>query len=97
MYLIIAKNSNYDGYQRGLASIVYIYIYIFFLIKRLPAQLSKIKIYQTKKYLNQLVEKLNKVYSPLTDNIWGAALADMQLISKFNKGFRLSLCYWYFQ
>ena len=30
MYLIIAKNSNYDGYQRGLASIVYIYIYIFF-------------------------------------------------------------------
>ena len=27
-----------------------------------------------------------KVYLPFTDNIWGADLADMQLISKFVKG-----------
>ena len=33
-----------------------------------------------------------KVHSPLIDNIWGAALTDMQLISKFNKGFRFLLC-----
>ena len=26
------------------------------------------------------------------DNIWGADVADMQLISKFSKGFRFSLC-----
>ena len=26
------------------------------------------------------------------DNIWGADLSDMQLISKFNKGFRFLLC-----
>ena len=26
------------------------------------------------------------------DNIWGTDLADMQLISKFNKGFRFLLC-----
>ena len=26
------------------------------------------------------------------DNIWGADLADMQLISKFNKGIRFLLC-----
>ena len=26
------------------------------------------------------------------DNIWGADLGDMQLISKFNKGFRFSSC-----
>ena len=26
------------------------------------------------------------------ENIWGADLADMQLISKFNKGFRFLLC-----
>ena len=26
------------------------------------------------------------------DNIWGADLADMQLIGKFDKGFRFSLC-----
>ena len=33
-----------------------------------------------------------KVQSPFIDNIWGADLADMQLISKFNKGFRFLLC-----
>ena len=33
-----------------------------------------------------------KVYSGFKDNIWGADLADMQLISKFNKGFRFLLC-----
>ena len=26
------------------------------------------------------------------ENIWGADLADMQLISKFNKGFKFLLC-----
>ena len=29
-----------------------------------------------------------KVHLPFIDNIWGADLADMQLISRFNKGFR---------
>ena len=32
------------------------------------------------------------MYSGFRDNIWGADLADMQLISKFNKGFRFLLC-----
>ena len=32
--------------------------------------------------------KSRKVYSSFKDNIWGADLADMQLISKFNKGIR---------
>ena len=32
--------------------------------------------------------KKRKVYSTFKDNIWGADLADMQLISKFNQGFR---------
>ena len=50
----------------------------------------------------QLAEELHKpiirkfkkrtVYSRSKDNIWGADLADMKLISKFNKGFRFSLC-----
>ena len=31
-------------------------------------------------------------YSGFKVNIWGAYLADMQLISKFNKGFRFLLC-----
>ena len=33
-----------------------------------------------------------KVYSLFRDNIWGADLANMQLLSKFNKGFRSLLC-----
>ena len=33
-----------------------------------------------------------KVYSSFKDNIWGIDLADMQLISKYNKGTRYLLC-----
>ena len=32
------------------------------------------------------------MYSSSKDNIWGADLADMQLLGKFNKGFRFLLC-----
>ena len=32
------------------------------------------------------------MYSAFKNNIWGADLADMQLISKFNKRFRFLLC-----
>ena len=39
---------------------------------------------------NQLlkIKKKRTVYSRFKDNIWGADLADMQLISKLNKRFR---------
>ena len=36
--------------------------------------------------------KKRTIYSGFKDNIWGADLADMQLISKYNKGFRFLLC-----
>ena len=36
--------------------------------------------------------KKRKVYSALKDNIWGADLADMQLLSKYNKGTRFLSC-----
>ena len=32
------------------------------------------------------------MHSPLIDDIWGADLADMQLLSKCNKGTRFLLC-----
>ena len=32
------------------------------------------------------------MYSSFKDNIWGVDLADMQLISKYNKGIRYLLC-----
>ena len=52
--------------------------------------------------LLQLAEELHKpiirtflketVYSRFKDNIWGADLANIQLRSKFNKGFRFLSC-----
>ena len=40
-------------------------------------------------FINQF--KKGKVYSSFKDNIWGVDLADMQLISKYNKGIRYLL------
>ena len=36
--------------------------------------------------------KKRTVYSRFKDNTWGSDLADMQLISKLDKGFRFLLC-----
>ena len=36
--------------------------------------------------------KKRKVYSTFKNNIWDVDLADMQLLSKYNKGIRLLLC-----
>ena len=51
----------------------------------------------------QLADKLHKpiirklkrrmVYSSFKDNIWGADLSDMQLMSKYSKGIRFLLCF----
>ena len=92
----IAKNTKYDGYQRGLASMVYK-----FFDKKTKVSgvtLANKSIPQNE----QLAEELHKpiirkfkergVYSAFKDNIWAADLADMQLISKFNKGWRFLLC-----
>ena len=51
--------------------------------KELPEELHKPIIRKFKK---------RKVHSSFIDNIWGADLADMQIISKFSKGFRILLC-----
>ena len=37
--------------------------------------------------------KKRKVYSAFKDNIWAADLADMQLLSRYNKGIRFLLCF----
>ena len=41
-----------------------------------------------------IIRRFNKrkLHSSFTDNIWGGYLADVQLISRFNKGFRFLLC-----
>ena len=44
--------------------------------------------------LKRIIRKFKKpkLYSALVDYIWSADLEDMQLISKFNKGFQFLLC-----
>ena len=83
----IAKNPKYDGYQRGLASMVYKSF-----DKKSKGSGVNIKV----KHNEQLAKKLHKaiirnfkkrtVYSGFKDNIWGSYLADMQSLSKYNKG-----------
>ena len=92
----IAKNPKYDGYQRGLAAMVY----KFFdkKTKGSGATLANKSIPQNEKLAEELHKpiirkfKRREVYSAFKNNIWPADLTDMQLISKFNKGFRFLLC-----
>ena len=89
----IAKNPKYNGYQRGLASMVYN-----FFDKKATGSGVNIQLEfneQLAKELNQpVITKFKKIklYSGFRDNICGAGLADMQLIRKFSKGFRFLLC-----
>ena len=88
----IANDQKYDECQRGLASMVY----------KLFDKKAKGSGLANNKENIQLADELHKpitrkfkkrkVYSSFRDNIWGADLADMQLLSKFNKGFRFLLC-----
>ena len=90
--LNIAKNPKYDVYQRGLASMVY----KFFDKKSKGGGVANNEIKQNVQLAKELHEPISRnykkpVYSRSKDGIWGAGLADMQLISKFNKGFRFLL------
>ena len=87
----IASNPNYDAYQRGLASMVYK-----FCDKKSTG--SGVNFMLNQKFANELpkpiirIFKRRNVYSFFKDNIWGVDFADMQLISKYNKGIRYLLC-----
>ena len=90
-----AKYLKFDGYKRWRASM----IYNFCDEKSLCGAIKK-GIMQNKELL-ELAKKLHKtiirqfqkgiVHSSFIDNIWGADLSLIQLISKFNKEFRFSL------
>ena len=92
-----ASNPEYDGYQRGLASIVY----KFFDKKSTGSGLKKSKN-TTKPSSLILADELHKpvirkfkkrkVYSKFKDNIWRVDLADMQSLSRKNKSIKYLLC-----
>ena len=80
----IASDLKYDGYQRGLASMVY----NFFDKKSSRCGVTSMTNYQLANELQrQIIKKFKrrKVYSSFRGNIWGNDLADMQPLSKHNK------------
>ena len=84
----IASNPEYDGYQSGLASIVY----KFFDKKSVGSGIASSSILADELH-KPVIKKFNKrkVYSQFNDNIWGVDLADMQLLSRKNKGIKYRL------
>ena len=87
----IASDTKYDGYQRGLASVVY----KFFDKKSKGSGITNESNYQLANELHKpIIKKFKKrkVYSSFKDNIWGDDLADMQSLSKCNKGIKYLLC-----
>ena len=87
----IASDPKYDGYQRGLASMVY----KFFDKKSKGSGIINEPNYQLANELHKpIIRKFRKrkVYSSFRDNIWGADLADMQSLNKYNKGIKYLLC-----
>ena len=90
--LDIAKNPKYDGCQRVLACMVYK-----FFDSKVSGSGAKLRP-ENEQLANELHKPIirkfekRKVYSTFKDDIWGVDLADMQLLSKYNKGIRFSLC-----
>ena len=98
----IVSNPEYGGYQRGLASMVY----KFFDKKSMGSGFKKLKNTTKSSSLERsssiLADELHKpvikkfdkrkLYSQFKDNIWGVDLADMQSLSRKNKGIKYLLC-----
>ena len=87
----IASDPKYNGYQRGLASMVY---KIF--DKKSSASCDATEPnYQLENGLHkQIIRRFKRreVYSLFRDNIWRVHLAGMQSLSKYNKGIKYLLC-----
>ena len=87
----IASNPKYDGYQTGLAPMVY----KFFDKKSSGSGITNEPNYQLADELHKpIIKKFRKrkVYSSFRDNIWGVDLADMQSLSNYNKRIKYLLC-----
>ena len=85
----IASNPKYDVYQRGLGSMVY----KFFDKKSMGSAIASSSILADELH-KPIIKKFEKrkVYSQFKDIIWGVDLADMQSLSRQNKGIKHLLC-----
>ena len=87
----IASDPKYDGYQRGIASMVYKFY------DKMSSG-SGVNTEPNHKIANELHKQIirrfkrRKVYSSFRYNVWGVDLADMQSLSKYNKGVTYLLC-----
>ena len=93
----IVIDPKYDGYQRGLTSMVYKFFdkKSALLNKSSGSGIVNEPNYQLANELHKPIIrkfKKRKVYSSFRDNIWGVDLADMQSLSKYNKGIKYLLC-----
>ena len=92
----IVSDQKYDGYQRGLASMVH----KFFDKKSQGKGLAnnKEKVQSANELHKPIIKKFNKrkVHSSFRDNLWGVDLAYMQLLSKFNKDLDFYYVLWIF-
>ena len=88
----IAIDQKYHGCQSRLASMVYKFFDKKSQGKGLANNKENIKL--ADELHKPIIRKFKKrkVYSSFRDNICGVDLADMQLLSKFDKGFRFLLC-----
>ena len=93
----IAKDRKYDWCQRVLASMVYNFFEK--ISKGSGAKHVNTKVTPQNQQLaeelhNPIIRKFEKrkVQAAFKDNIWGVDLADMQLLSRYNKGIRFLLC-----
>ena len=87
----IVSDPKYNGYQRGLASM----IYKIFDKKSSGSGIANEPNYQLADQLHKPIIrkfKKRKVYLSFRDNIWGVDLADMQSLSKYNKENKYLLC-----
>ena len=87
----IASNPEYDGYQRGLASMVYKLFYKKSMGSGFVKDSSLILTDELHKPVIKNFKK-KKVYSQFKDNLWGLDLADMQSLNKKNKAIKYLLC-----
>ena len=85
-----ASDPKSDGYQRGLASIVY----KFFDKKSSRSGVNEPNYQLANELHEPIIRKFKnkKVFSSFRDNSLGVDLADMQSLSKYNKGIKYLLC-----
>ena len=98
----IVSNPKYIGYQRSLASMVYKFFDKkstgsgFKKLKNTaePSALARSSSVLADELHKPIIRKFDKrkVYSQLKDNIWGVDLADIQSLSRKNKGIKYLLC-----